>query len=752
MDPEYAKYLGALRKEALELVRGGYSVIPAEGKMPRPGFIWSRYRKRRASEEEVESWFRYPTDHMGILMVMGPVSARLWVMDLDGPDSLSWAEGMVAAGAIPGTGWKSKTPHGEHWFFRLKEGVKPEPNGTDIVREPWSKKCGGESAVDTRSEGGLVIVPPSRNVEGTAYVWKSMDGVPPEWSIRDSGIEVHWKSGKARGRREAEPGRLRALVPDDVIDMRTVPSTRGEPAARGTRNSSLTSYLGKLVSNGADRTSLWHAALGWDSENRERLDREEIRRTYESVIRMHEDNHGERVPGTPELVVRDRLPVFAAGHEKPDEEDDTDEDEDEVPEEDVVPEGILHPGGLLEELMDYIEKASFRSHPLFALGMSICFVGTLMGEKILTSSGLRTNIYVVNLARSGTGKEGPMTAMKHLMFETGTAMDNFGPSDIASGAALMKSLEKKPSQLLMMDEIGDLIGSIKNPNNSYKTEILKILKETFSSRGYYSKAYANTKNDYTVPWHNLSLYATGVADIFWENLTMRELSGGFMARALVFNLNLKRRRKNSEPDMTVPDGLREKVKALFAVARGPEGADELMTVPSPPKIPQTGDAERELDRVAERYDDLYDASRGTGFLDSIYSRAEEHVRKLSLVYAASRTACSTPALCVPAFVDLEDVRKATELIDYQVPRFVKLVGDNMAWNPQDALKRRILAEVWKRGELSQAAVYRLARDCTARQVEDALKLLLMGREIIAMDKGNMTISFVLSPRSKRRLH
>jgi hypothetical protein len=757
MEPEYAKYLEELKKEALELVRGGYSVIPAEGKRPRPGFLWSRYRKRRASEEEVESWFRCPTDHMGILMVMGAASNRLWIMDLDGPDSLPWAEGLVGAGVIPDTGWKSKTPHGEHWFFRLKEGVRPEPNGTDIIREPWSKSLGGNSGVDTRSEGGLVVVPPSRNVEGTPYVWKSLKGTPPEWSIRDSGLEVQWgktKGGGAglnlaagNGAEKRPPG---ALAPDDVIDMRTVPRTRGEPAANGSRNSSLTSYLGKLVSNGADRTSLWHAALGWDSENRERLDRAEIRRTYDSVIRMHEANHGVRVPDTPELAGMGGPPVFPAGPDEPDEEGD-DDGEDEVFEEDVVPESILHPGGLLEELMDYVAKASFRSHPLFALGMSICFLGTMTGEKILTSSGLKTNIYVINLARSGTGKEGPMSAIRHLMSETGTARDNLGPAEVASGAALMKSLEGKHNQLLILDEIGDLMGSIKNVNNPHKTDILKILKELFGRRGYYNKAYSNIKHDFEVDWQHLGLYATGVPDIFLNNLTMNDLSGGFLARTLVFCLNLKMRRKNKEPDMTVPDGLSEKVKALQKLDRIFD-EDSLHTTPNPPKIPLTEEADKETDKFAARYEELADSAEGAGFLGSIFGRAEEHLRKLSLVYAASRSACANPKQCVPAAVDVRDVLKAKELMDYQLPRFVKLLTDNVAWNPQDALKRRIFAEVRKRGELPQAAAYRLARDCTARQVEDALKLLVMGREIVPVSKSNRSVAFVLSPKSKRRLN
>jgi hypothetical protein len=136
-----------------------------------------------------------------------------------------------------------------------------------------------------------------------------------------------------------------------------------------------------------------------------------------------------------------------------------------------------------------------------------------------------------------------------------------------------------------------------------------------------------------------------------------------------------------------------------------------------------------MDEFEERYMALSDEAKAEGYLVGIYSRVPEHARKLSLIMAVSRTVTEDGARALPDSIEGADVEFATGLLDWNVPRFVRMVEENVAYNPQDALKRRILAAVRRRGLLPFAHAIRLARDCTFRQAEDALTLLEEGGEI-----------------------
>jgi hypothetical protein len=748
------------------MARSGYSVLPARGKAPDLLGEWKSKQKRRATEEDIRGWFKkFPptTPDMRIGLVTGKVSGGIWVLDIDDEAALEWAR---SCPDVPETTWRVKSPGGWHWYYRYpKAGKRHEPTGADVM----DVKSTGIK-VDLRGEGGFIVCPPSRNGEGVPYEWEILTGEPTEWSFAESGIGLKLPStyrlkrpepggldlGAPKGKKPGPapkpaanlPARREALPPDEVLAVRTDGRFPEDPAERGGRNSALTRYAGLLVSKGVDESTLRFACAGWNMRNREPLPKGEVAATLRSVVKMHERNYGMPIPKTPDAMAAGR--VASAVRTPPAETGKAQEEDDGELEEDSVPDGILHPGGLLEEIMDYVVGSEFSCHPLFALGMGVCLIGTLTGEKVLTSTGLRTNMYVITLSRSGTGKEGPMKAARRLLYDTGTAVGNLGPSDFASGPALMKHLELNPNFIFIQDEIGDFVGAVKHAHNPHKTEIMKILKELFSSRGRYDKAYANTKHNFELAWHNVCFYGTGTPDEFWNSLTMKDLSGGFLARALTFSLTLKARlRPDAPPAKEIPYGLASKMTALHETERRFEPDDVYKNNPLPRTVPMTEAAEREMKSYEARYVDLRNGKKENGFLDSIYARAAEHVNKLSLVYAVSRTADGSAATSMPAAVEAEDVLKAAELIDWHIPRFVREVSDRLAYNPQDALRRRIIAVLRDKGVITQEGIYQLTEDCTGRQVEDATNILVHSGDVIAR-KGRTGWSFVLSAKAKRK--
>jgi hypothetical protein len=111
------------------------------------------------------------------------------------------------------------------------------------------------------------------------------------------------------------------------------------------------------------------------------------------------------------------------------------------------------PEGILAEMVDYMVSTARRPQPLLSLGASLCALGALMGRKYRTETNLRSNLYVVGIADSGSGKNHAREIVNELFFEAGLAQ-HLGGNKIASGAGLLTALHRQPALLLQIDEFG----------------------------------------------------------------------------------------------------------------------------------------------------------------------------------------------------------------------------------------------------------------------------------------------------------
>ena len=96
-----------------------------------------------------------------------------------------------------------------------------------------------------------------------------------------------------------------------------------------------------------------------------------------------------------------------------------------------IPDHLLHPGGVLEDIMNYIDQKSAASIPWFNLGAALTFLGSVMGQKVMTETQLRTNLYTITLGSSGLGKNAPFSPLLQLLEYSGGGK-LFGPTDLTS--------------------------------------------------------------------------------------------------------------------------------------------------------------------------------------------------------------------------------------------------------------------------------------------------------------------------------
>lgn len=152
----------AILRTALEARRVGISVVPvlSDGRK-RPAVRWRVYQHRLASPREIAHWFG--NEERGLALITGAISGGLEALDFD---SLAiyeaWSErvrqwGYGALADRLTRGYLEATPRGIHLLYRCC----PVEQNQKLASEPVDGPRRIRTLIETRGEGGLVVVAPS---------------------------------------------------------------------------------------------------------------------------------------------------------------------------------------------------------------------------------------------------------------------------------------------------------------------------------------------------------------------------------------------------------------------------------------------------------------------------------------------------------------------------------------------------------------------------------------------------------------
>lgn len=269
---------------ALSVARRGWYVFPCAGKNPR---IKDWPNKASVDEKTVKTWWeRWPDSNVGV--ACGP--SGLWVIDVDDDDGRAW----VAQADLPATLSVRTGSGGEHYYFQRGDHLL----GNTAKRVP---------GIDTRGDGGFVVVPPSIHPEtGQAYEWGPRSRIA---DVPGRLVEIFGQPREVQ--RVAAP-----YVPTQVPDSYGQAALEGEcakvsGAAEGQRNETLNVAafnLGTVVGAGllpesVARSDLHAAAMAAG------LDETETLKTIDSGMRAG--------MGKPrQVATRNRQPLRVVGKEE----------------------------------------------------------------------------------------------------------------------------------------------------------------------------------------------------------------------------------------------------------------------------------------------------------------------------------------------------------------------------------------------------------------------------------------------------
>ncbi|WP_422931374.1 bifunctional DNA primase/polymerase [Singulisphaera sp. PoT] len=156
----------AVADTAMAAIAAGISVVPpSEDGTKRPQGAWKRFQRELASPAQIQAW--YPGSY-GVGFVTGAVSGGLELLEFDDRATYeSYLERATEAGLgelverIEGGYLESSPSGGIHWLYRTAE-LRPNTKLAERIGPDDAKgRPTREVLIETRGEGGYVVVAPS---------------------------------------------------------------------------------------------------------------------------------------------------------------------------------------------------------------------------------------------------------------------------------------------------------------------------------------------------------------------------------------------------------------------------------------------------------------------------------------------------------------------------------------------------------------------------------------------------------------
>ncbi|MER2528718.1 MAG: DUF3987 domain-containing protein [Candidatus Competibacter denitrificans] len=298
-----------------------------------------------------------------------------------------------------------------------------------------------------------------------------------------------------------------------------------------------------------------------------------------------------------------------------------------------LPPVLLDPPGALGVFVRWCGATARFPQPVLALANGLALFGALIGQTARTPTDLRSNLYVLGIAPSATGKDHSRQCVKKLLKVAGLTA-RLGGENLASDSGLLGAVYRQPACLFQIDEFGRVLKTLSQPEKAHLYAIPTALMQLYSAANslFLGKEYAHgDRKDIDQPC--ACLYGTTVPAHFFAALTHDQAQDGFLARFLIFQGSDDPPEQDTRPTPP-PDDLVAFVQALAGRPRNPHPQGNLDAVLGidPPILPYEPDAKAALDALLREMTAGRKQQQREG-TDALWGRCGESAIKVALIAA-----------------------------------------------------------------------------------------------------------------------
>ena len=333
------------------------------------------------------------------------------------------------------------------------------------------------------------------------------------------------------------------------------------------------------------------------------------------------------------------------------------------------------PDGLIRTFAEWNCSTAPRKIMPFSVSAAIALVATLIGGAVKLRTGLRPNVYMVNVARSSSGKNHAINGVQAVLKALGITSRHILGSNVTSAAAIRNSFEaalgdkdesetetqetgkKKDdekryadgssmSKLLVTDEFGKFWQSNTQTGNQHSAGIMSDLLTLYSaSNSVWTGTAMAGKRAAEIPYPHLTILGATTTEALFSGMTANTLAEGHINRLSIVEVDIDPTRTRSiiesfwrgETPNEVPAAVAQTASALSNWAmehfNGPLDVDRAEVIDMD---------DGALNMIAD-ISQLEDAVRGKalttpGVNEQAFGRMAENTAKFALISAMSRFA------------------------------------------------------------------------------------------------------------------
>lgn len=626
-----------IQQASLQYLQHGLSVLPAKRVDKRPCIgSWKQYQQRLPAQTELDAWFSNPQD--GICIITGRISGNLEIIDFDNGGELFDAWYQLVPADLRNRLVIEQTPSGGwHVIYRCESAIS---GNMKLAQRKNDHKI--HTLIETRGEGGLFLCAPTTGYELMQGEFSNLHVLTE--SEREILLEAAWS--------------LNEYIPEPIQHSQHSDNSSLRPGddynIRGNVIGLLKSHGWQFVNAQGDNQR-WRRpdkAKGWSatlrttdnvfyvfSSNAAPFESNKAYSPFmvytilehggdcsKAALELSKQGYGEKQDT---LQTNVDLSIMLRGPECP---------EPEIVHEDPgpIPESYFSIPGLVNNVVDFcIQTAPYPNRALAFCG-ALSLQSFLAGRKIKEPGGIRTNIYLLSLASTGTGKDWPRKINANILnaINANSCLGN----RFASGEGLQDVMATNLNMLFQTDEIDTMLRCINNSRESRYESIQDTLLTFYTSSDsiFPMRTKAGMKECPFIRNPHLSIFGTATPKNYYQALSERMMTNGFFSRMLIVDVGARPLCEIAGNIDTIPSDILDVAEFWQEQTRPSSRHNLSWENPNPATAHYQGQAGKilfDFQRQSDRNHQVTEANNEVA--KAVWSRAAENARKLALLYACS---------------------------------------------------------------------------------------------------------------------
>lgn len=638
-------------------------IFPVKERQKVPACEWKEWATTD-SEKITEYWTKHPQANIGI--VTGAASG-IFAIDVDGE------AGHDSFKALPFPKTLAQATHrGWHLIYKYPEaGIR--------------NKIGIWPGVDVRGEGGYIVGAPSVHPSGHVYEWVD------DMEIAQFPMELLTMTPKVSR-------------PQVDIDARALAYLdRCPPAIQGSGGHNALLWAARCLTHGFKLSRAEAVEMLWNFFNprcippwnrANKSEAKDFERKVDEAARLSFSK-----PLGWLLETEDAPPVI----EQP-----------KPPQKPAAKlEFDLRVPGFIDAYVEFCMKSAPYPNRFLAFCGAASLLSFLAARKIRDDAGILTNMYIIALAPSGAGKDWPRKMNKWILQQVDMT-DGLGDR-FASGEAIEDMLGDVGACLFQVDEIDSILRQMKDRATGESITGMLLTLYSESSTYHITRARAGTDVErQTINNPSLTLFCTAVPKHFFEALSERSMTNGFLSRSTIIDATIERKGQRATPVDEMPQHLVEYARQWKNYL---PGGDCAIITPVPRTIKYNIEAREVIEEFARKCDAEYNAVKPDNeYARSVWARAAELARKMALLHQVSAD-WSSEFLKKPA-------AEWAVNFSYTHARLLILKADNMFAGSEFHLEcNRVLEMIGTTG-LSRSQILRRLRTVSSTRLTEILQTMV----------------------------